>query len=721
MADTTNIPTENAAPYPDTGPGSRPGSAFSEDVEAELTALRRRVAELESSEASRRREWEQLQLSEEHYRAAVDNVAEAIVVNVGTRRVFANNAFLDLHGIDDISEAEGLGLDHFILPEDRPRVSEWILARQKGEPSPGIHEYRIRKASGELRTVEASAAAIRFDGQPATLAVLRDITARKEAEEEVVRLASIVESSDDAIIGETLEGMITSWNSGAQRIYGYSTGEVEGKHISLLDPPGLEADVSNTLDTIRKGQHVDNFETVRRRRDGRLIDVSLTISPVKNAYGEIVGASTIARDITERKHAEQEEHRRSQEMSTLFSVANILAQAEHFEEKVSHVLETLAQISQADSVSLRVPDEKEQGLKAVAAAGPAVQDLPRGVLSYTDTVSGTAYQHGEPVIVNDYPAQPLASRLGIERGVKSLAALPVKTGGRTIGLVIIYSRVADFFTPERIRFLTTVVGGLGTLLENARLHEELELRAEELARSNDDLEQFAYAASHDLQEPLRMVSSYVQILAEDYKGQLDESADRFIGYAVDGANRMKGLIDDLLAYSRVGTQGAPFEPTDFNVILEQVIYDLEGTIEDSGASLSQDRLPTVDADPIQMSQVFQNLIGNALKFGGDGSPNVHISSEQQPDEWVLSVRDDGIGIAPHHYERIFKMFQRLHHRSEYEGSGIGLALCHKIVQRHGGRIWVESELGKGSTFYFSIPNAAQEISGEVYDNDAGNC
>ena len=729
MADTTNISTGNAAPHPDTGPESRPGSAFSEDVEAELTALRRRVAELESSEASRRREWEQLQLSEEHYRAAVDNVAEAIVVNVGTRRVFANNAFLDLHGIDDISEAEGLGLDHFILPEDRPRVSEWILARQKGEPnllsSGGIHEYRIRKASGELRTVEASAAAIRFDGQPATLAVLRDITARKQAEEEVVRLASIVESSDDAIIGETLEGIITSWNSGAQRIYGYPAAEVEGKHISLLDPPGLEADVPNTLDTIREGRHVDNFETVRRRWDGRLIDVSLTISPVKNAYGEIVGASTIARDITERKRAEQEEHRRSQEMATLFSLANILAQTEHFEEKVAHVLETLAQISQADSVSLRVPDENAQGLKAVAAAGPAVQDLPTGVLSYTDSVSGTAYQHGEPVIVNDYPSQPLASPLGIERGVKSLAALPVKTGGRTIGLVIIYSRVADFFTPERIRFLTTVVGGLGTLLENARLHEELELRAEELARSNDDLEQFAYAASHDLQEPLRMVSSYVQILAEDYKGQLDESADRFIGYAVDGANRMKGLIDDLLAYSRVGTQGAPFESTDFNAILEQVIYDLEGTIEDSGASLSQDRLPTVDADPIQMSQVLQNLIGNALKFGGDGSPNVHISSEERPEEWVLSVRDDGIGIAPHHYERIFKMFQRLHHRSEYEGSGIGLALCHKIVQRHGGRIWVESELGKGSTFYFSIPKTpdlglGQETSGEVFDNDAGN-
>jgi signal transduction histidine kinase len=414
--------------------------------------------------------------------------------------------------------------------------------------------------------------------------------------------------------------------------------------------------------------------------------------------------------MTARKLAEQDLLRRSQEMATLFSVANILAQTEHFEEKVAHVLETLAQISQADSVTLRVPDDNELGLKAVAAAGPAVQDSPTGVLSYTDSVSGTAYQHGEPVIVNDYTAHPLASPLGINRGVKSLAALPVKNAGQTIGLVIIYSRVPDFFTQERIRFLTTVVGGLGTLLDNARLYEELEYRAEELARSNAELEQFAYVASHDLQEPLRMVSSYVQILAEDYKGQLDENADRFIGYAVDGANRMKGLIDGLLAFSRVGTQGEPFEATDCNLILEQVINGLEETIEDSGASLSQERLPTVNADPIQLSQVFQNLISNALKFSGEGSPNVHISTEQRPEDWVFSVQDNGIGIAERHYERIFKMFQRLHHRSEYEGSGIGLALCHKIVQRHGGKIWVKSKVGEGATFYFSIPKAEMEGS-----------
>ena len=682
----------------------------------ELHGLRRRVAELETAQAERKREWEQLQLSEEHYRAAVDNVNEAIVVNVGTKRVFVNPAFLRLHGLDDISQAAGMELDHFIVPEDRPMVSERTLARQRGEPVPGVYEYRIRRPTGEVRIVETSAVAIKYDGQPAALAALRDITERKQAEEEIVRLASIVESSDDAIIGETLDGVITSWNWGAQRIYGFSAADVEGAHISVLDSPDRQDDVQHILATIRDGQHVDNYETVRRRKDGDLIDVSLTVSPVKNASGEIVGASTIARDITQRKQVEEVERRRSQELATLFSVANMLAQTGHFDEKVSHVLENLAQISQADHVSLRVPDKSEQGLRAVAAAGPATQESSTGLLSYTDSVAGTAFQRGEPVIVNDYPAHPLASPLGIERGVKSLISLPVKAGGQPIAIVIIYSRVPGFFTPDRIRFLSTVVGGLGTLLENARLHEVVEQRADELARSNAELEQFAYVASHDLQEPLRMVSSYVEILAEEYQGQLDDNADRFIGYVVDGANRMKELIDDLLLFSQVDTQGKPFELTDCNVILQQVITNLEPAIQDSGTTVTQDTLPAVVADTTQLAQVFQNLVSNGLKFSGGNSPRVYISAENRTNEWVFSVKDNGIGIAPRYYERIFRMFQRLHHKSEYPGSGIGLALCHKIVRRHGGRIWVDSVLGAGSTFYFTIPVAEKEKAG----NDTGN-
>ncbi|MDX1522466.1 MAG: ATP-binding protein [Anaerolineae bacterium] len=246
---------------------------------------------------------------------------------------------------------------------------------------------------------------------------------------------------------------------------------------------------------------------------------------------------------------------------------------------------------------------------------------------------------------------------------------------------------------------------------------------EELARSNQELEQFAYVASHDLQEPLRMVKSYVQFLAADYKGQLDADADRFINYAVDGANRMATLIDDLLAFSRVGTQGKPFQPTNCNAVLEEIMADLTAVIDEGQAQVTWDSLPTVTADRSQLTQLLRNLVSNGIKYRGEAPPRVHIAAELAPaaadmgetegsagEEWRFSVRDNGIGIAPEHYERIFLMFKRLHHRSEYPGTGIGLAICQKIVERHGGRIWVESEPGNGSIFYFTLPNMKKEAS-----------
>ena len=232
--------------------------------------------------------------------------------------------------------------------------------------------------------------------------------------------------------------------------------------------------------------------------------------------------------------------------------------------------------------------------------------------------------------------------------------------------------------------------------------QKLEESVAELGRSNADLQQFAYVASHDLQEPLRMVSSYTQLIARRYKGKLDADADEFIAFAVDGANRMQRLILDLLAYSRVNTAGRQFEPTAMETVLKAALNNLTNAVKESQAIITHDPLPAVMGDDKQLAQLFQNLLSNAVKFGGAQPPRIHISAKQTDGEWLFSVRDHGIGLDPQYADRIFVIFQRLHTREEYPGTGIGLAICKKIVERHGGHMWVESELGKGATFYFTL-------------------
>ena len=231
-------------------------------------------------------------------------------------------------------------------------------------------------------------------------------------------------------------------------------------------------------------------------------------------------------------------------------------------------------------------------------------------------------------------------------------------------------------------------------------------QAEELARSNRELEQFAYVASHDLQEPLRNVTNCVQLLERQYKNNLDPKAGKWTAYAVESCTRMKDLIDDLLAFSRVGTQARPLESTDCEEILQKTLASLGSSIRECGAVITHDPLPTLKADASQLSRLFQNLVSNGIKFRGQEPPRIHLSVEKNEHEWRFSVRDNGIGIDPQHNDRIFVIFQRLHRKSDYPGTGIGLAIAKKIVERHGGRIWVESEMGCGATFKFTIPMGA---------------
>jgi PAS domain S-box-containing protein len=391
------------------------------------------------------------------------------------------------------------------------------------------------------------------------------------------RLAAIVESTDDAIISKGLDGIIKSWNKGAERLFGYRAQDAVGQHVSILIPPDREIEEAQIIARIASGKSVAHFDTQRLNRAGALIDISVTVSPVRDEAGKIVAASKVARDIGERRLIEAR----------------------------------------------------------LAAAFKETADL----------------------------------NASLEQRVKS----------RTEELV-----------------------AANAALQQAAM--QLEWQRAELERSNRDLEQFAYVASHDLQEPLRAVAGCGQILRRRYEGRLDAHADELIVHIVEGAERMQALILDLLAYARVGRGGQQPSLVDSAVAFRQALASLQSVILENAASVTVDALPTVRADAGQLAQLFQNLVGNALKYRGASPPEVHVEAKHSGLEWEFAVRDNGIGIEDQYFERIFVLFQRLHTRNEYAGTGIGLALCRKIVERHGGRIWLESAVGRGSIFRFTIPS-----------------
>lgn len=359
------------------------------------------------------------------------------------------------------------------------------------------------------------------------------------------RLAAIVESSDDAIISKSLDGTILTWNRGAEHIFGYTAEETVGRHISMIAAPDRLDEIPQILARLARGERVDHYETKRRTKDGRILTVSLTVSPIRDASGVVIGASKIARDITLR-----EQHRH----------------------------------------------ELEQTNAALQKANAALQ------------------------------------------------------------------------------------------------------------RANADLEHFAYSASHDLQEPLRMVAAYSGMLKSKFGAQLGETGQQCIDYIANGAERMKQLITDLLAFTRVSTQdGNESKPNDAGKALDGALKALDSVIQENGAVITRGELPPVRLHEFQLHQLFQNLIGNAIRYRSGDPPRIHVAAARSNGDWLFSVQDNGMGIDPQYKEQIFEMFRRLHGPAEYPGTGMGLAICERIVERSGGRIWVESEPGRGSTFFFTIP------------------
>lgn len=347
------------------------------------------------------------------------------------------------------------------------------------------------------------------------------------------------------------------------------------------------------------------------------------------------------------------------------------------------------------------PADVELVMRALRKAGfEATSDVAQTAEEFTGLVRTHAYD----VILADY-------KLPTWNGMESVEAL--RREGLDIPVILVSGALGELTAVECIKQgaadyvlkdqLTRLPDSVRRAMREKRLREENKRAGEELARSNRDLEQFAYVASHDLQEPLRMVATYTQLLAERYRGKLDADADKYIHYAVDGALRMQKLIQDLLAYSRAGRLGMAMVSTDCNAVLEEGLKNLEAAIRESGAVVEHDELPGVMADSSQLVHVFQNLIGNAIKFRGTEAPLIRVRAEAQGKEWRISVADNGIGIAPEDADNVFVIFRRLHGRAEYSGNGIGLSICKKIIEQHGGRIWVESKAGEGSTFHFTLP------------------
>ena len=314
-----------------------------------------------------------------------------------------------------------------------------------------------------------------------------------------------------------------------------------------------------------------------------------------------------------------------------------------------------------------------------------------------------------PIIHNDYASLP--HRKGMPQGhapVIREMVVPILRDGRIVAIIGVGNKPGDYDETDIAN--ASLLGDISwEIVERKRVEEEIERSAGELERSNADLRQFAYSVSHDLQEPLNGMAMFLKLFEKRYRGKFDNKADELLDFMVDGMERMKMLIRDLLAYSQVDTKGRTFELTNFSAALEEAVFNLRAALEESGTELTYDLLPSVVADASQITRLFQNLIGNAIKYRGKEIPRIHISFEKKGDEWVFSVRDNGIGIDAQYFEKIFDVFRRLHSRDEFEGTGIGLAICKKIVERHGGKIWVESEPGKGSAFFFTMPGLQGDV------------
>jgi PAS domain S-box-containing protein len=591
-------------------------------------------------------------------------------------------------------------------------------------------EVQGRRKDGRLIPLELGISSVRQGLSQLFVGILRDISDRKAAE------LALHKSRERLGLAQQVAQM-GSWE------YDSRTGKLfwspELFHLLGIDPAEGEPDYASSLSCY----HPDDAATVHacvQRAISEGTDYALDLRRItsngqptrwfhavgkaeRDGGGQVVRLFGTMTDITARKQMEATLEQHQQYLSSIISTQYDIATAGlDLDTVMNLVCERARILTGANAAVVELAEGDEMVYRS--ASGRLAADVGLR-LKIESSLSGMSVLSGSTLYSEDTELDPRVDRAACRRlEIRSMAVVPMFHGGQTIGVLKVSAPKPHAFDEHHIHALTLMAGLIAAAIGNAlafetnqtlvrertaaletlRASEEiLQRQSQELARSNTELEQFAYVASHDLQEPLRMIASYLELLDLEYGEHLNQEGREYVAYAVEGAVRMKCLINDLLTYSRVGTQGKPMQPTDVGHILEEVLADLQILVAETGAVINAGPLPVVMADATQLRLALQNLIGNAIKFRGTESPQVTISAEIAEGQWRFMVRDNGIGINPKHAERIFVIFQRLHNREKYPGTGIGLAVCKRVVERHGGRIWVESEPGKGAAFFFTLP------------------
>jgi PAS domain S-box-containing protein len=677
-----------------------PGStAESRSVEE----LQRRCAELEHAnrllheELARRRETEEaVETRLKRFESVLETLPAYLILLTPEYRIpYANRFFRERFG-----ESGGRPCFEYLFGRSEPcEICETYSVLKTMQP----HEWEWTGPDGRNYHI-FDYPFVDADGTSLIMEMGIDITEHNQVEE-ALRVAiaynrSLIEASLDPLVTISPEGKITDVNEATTRITGYSRDDLIGTDFSgyFTEPARAKAGYEQVF---RAGS-VRDYDLELRHRDGHVTPVLYNATVYRDEGGQIAGVFAAARDVTERKRAEETIQRVNAYNRSLIEASLDPLVTINPDGTISDVNAATVRVtgySREDLIGTYFSNYFTEPARAKAGYKRVFRD---GTVRDYELQIRHRNGHVTPVLYN---AAVFRDGNGNVAGVFAAARDITEQKRAEEALMRAYNELDDRVKERTAELLVANQHLEQEITRHKATADELGRKSEELARSNLELQQFAYVASHDLQEPLRAISGFTELLEKRYKGHIDEKADKYIHFIVDGTRQMDQIIHDLLAYSRVQTRAQEFGLTDTNKALDQALSNLHSSIQARGAVITQDPLPQIHADSTQITLVFQNLIGNALKFQKPGTtPRIHISAGRENDVWRFSVTDNGIGIEPRFADRIFMIFQRLHAKGEYEGTGIGLAICKRVVERHGGAIAVESEPGAGSTFSFTIPS-----------------